>query len=692
MKPRPTLADYMIIAISPALIMLLVGSLVFFLIELLYMGQYQARLQYVFALFVFAAVLIGRISIEEGRGRAMGFAVILSVAVLLVLGKFVQFSGIFERLSWFINIGLIAVILWCADRLTWDCTVIDEQEDASGEGLLQTVGMDDELSQPDAENPEPEGTTGGVPTEEPPRSLWQRFVAARNKKHAPGVWVVYFSMAALPIFGFGQGFMFHQSDESRRFVFKLLVVYVAAALGLLLTTSFLGLRRYLRQRRIEMPVQMAGAWLGTGAIMIVALLLFCMLLPRRNAEYSISDLPAFAGSPDDLQANRWGFGNDGPEEDNAERQVKREDAKKESGKPGDDEGTGQEKSKDGKGKSEADKSGQQQGDGEQKSDKGKGDKKSSDKGGEKKGGQEKSGEQKGGENEGSDKKQSDDKSQSQEKQQGKQSENQQSKKNSDKSSEKQEDPAGKQQSDAEKRQQEQSEQKNESQEKKSQAEKSQAEKDRAEQSQSEKNQAEKKESDDKQKQQKSQKSKSFDPAKLAKQLGGGMGMLLKLLYWLIVILIVGWFLWRYWAQVRDAVRNFIQAVRDFWARLFGGTVAPAAEAAIESVVTAPPPRPFSAFPDPFQSGLASQLPLDQLIKYSFEAFEAWARERGYARRQDQTPHEFAQHVAKSGTGVSQEAIRLAELYSRAAYSRDTMPQASGQYLQQLWRQLTAASL
>ncbi|HUG66666.1 MAG TPA: DUF4129 domain-containing protein, partial [Pirellulaceae bacterium] len=150
-----------------------------------------------------------------------------------------------------------------------------------------------------------------------------------------------------------------------------------------------------------------------------------------------------------------------------------------------------------------------------------------------------------------------------------------------------------------------------------------------------------------------------------------------------------WFLWRYWAQVRDAVRNFIQAVREFWARLFARSVEPTTETVAEAAEAIPPPRPFSAFPDPFQSGLANQLPLDQLIKYSFEAFEAWARERGFVRRRDETPHEFAQHVAQSGAGVSQEAMRLAELYSRAAYSRDTMPQTSGQYLQQLWRQLSA---
>ena len=37
-KPNKTLADYVVVAISPVLIMLLVGSLNFFLIEVLYRG------------------------------------------------------------------------------------------------------------------------------------------------------------------------------------------------------------------------------------------------------------------------------------------------------------------------------------------------------------------------------------------------------------------------------------------------------------------------------------------------------------------------------------------------------------------------------------------------------------------------------------------------------------------------------
>ncbi len=51
-RPNQTLADYVAIAISPALIMGLVGSLVFFLQEILYSesGPYKAKLQWIFVL------------------------------------------------------------------------------------------------------------------------------------------------------------------------------------------------------------------------------------------------------------------------------------------------------------------------------------------------------------------------------------------------------------------------------------------------------------------------------------------------------------------------------------------------------------------------------------------------------------------------------------------------------------------
>jgi hypothetical protein len=55
-KPAKTTADYLAIAVCPALIMVLVGSLVFFLLQIGYSGQWTGRLQWVLFWFVFAMV------------------------------------------------------------------------------------------------------------------------------------------------------------------------------------------------------------------------------------------------------------------------------------------------------------------------------------------------------------------------------------------------------------------------------------------------------------------------------------------------------------------------------------------------------------------------------------------------------------------------------------------------------------
>ena len=80
-KPRPSTADYVAIGLSPLLIMALIGSLVFFLVEILYRGDYEGRLQYILFFYVFGAVLVARISMEFGiSDRAPLYGLVLAVA------------------------------------------------------------------------------------------------------------------------------------------------------------------------------------------------------------------------------------------------------------------------------------------------------------------------------------------------------------------------------------------------------------------------------------------------------------------------------------------------------------------------------------------------------------------------------------------------------------------------------------
>src|SRR5580704_4228135 len=245
-KRQKTLADYVVIAISPVLIMTLVGSLVYFLLQLTYHGEYEGRLKWILFWFISAAVLVARIAIEQGKEYASLFGIALTVAVALAAIRLVdQFL-----LAWL----LLAICWWCTWKLTWDCTLIDDNEDASGEGLLQAAGF--------REEPTPASASAGNDLAAEQADADSQ--PGNRPVHAPGKWLVYFSLAALPIFGIGQMFIPCRDAEGRAYGFSMLALYLASALGLLLTTSFLGLRRYLRQRKLQMPAKMTRAWLVTG--------------------------------------------------------------------------------------------------------------------------------------------------------------------------------------------------------------------------------------------------------------------------------------------------------------------------------------------------------------------------------------------------------------------------------------------
>jgi hypothetical protein len=688
-RPQMTLIDYVIIAITPALIMVLIGSLVHFLIAVFYGGGFGGRLNYVMTLFVFASVLIARIAIDEGRERSILFAIPLALATLFVAGKFVQFQGPLAPLSTVINAGLIILIMWCADRLTWDCTVIDERKDVSGEGLLQTAGLD----RPDADNAaddrRPVAPSGSAPSidvdaqatsgREPPpvpSSWWERFLEHRKRPHAPGVWVIYVSLAALPLFGIGQRFVPEADVEARRYLFRLMCYFVGSALGLLMTSSFLGIRRYLRHRRLEMPAEMTGVWLLTGSVMILVLLFACALLPRPSAEYSVPNALSRAVSPDDLRASRYGRGNEGARDDqdrarntatSGDQQSAKQGESGRSGSSSDDPHSGSPSN------SPSDSSGGDQ-QGQSKAGDAAGDRGSP--------GGESSGEQRQSANNArSEQRPGDAPQQPQAKEKGGESPRGANQRPSDKSQEQQQ-PQQKQRP-QEDRQQEQQQQQQQQQQQGTSA--SSANDD----SNSDRDAGKTGDQRSGSSPTGSRVPSAFSPSQIGSSLLGGMSFLLKGLYYLFFLVLVGYLLWRYWDQVLKALSDFVQAFRDFWSKLFGGSDAQAPTQQ-EAPVAAAAPRPWADYSDPFLSGAAERYTPQQLLAYSFEALQAWGREHGCEHQAEQTPHEYAMYLGRQNGSVGREARRLADLYSIEAYSGGSLPRAQVQILRQLWQVLKSA--
>lgn len=314
-KHRPTWADYIVTAISPALIVGLVGSLVFFLVEILYAGKYEGRLLWTLFFFVAGMVLVSRIAIELDARRAAVYGLVLAGVAWVALLAFIEYpkDSTAAPFAGLINLVLMAVVWWSANKLTWDCTFIDEKRRASGKGILAAAGFE---QRPDTRGQarDDDLRDEAEAAKDDHLSLWKRWQRfrerRRNRPHTPGLSVVWFSLAALPIFGLGQSLIPAGDGARRTFSFWLAACYVGSALGLLLTTSFLGLRRYLRQRKLQMPKAMTGAWLGMGAALVLAFILVAALLPRPYSETPIWGLNRLGSK--DRQASKNAVVKDSP--------------------------------------------------------------------------------------------------------------------------------------------------------------------------------------------------------------------------------------------------------------------------------------------------------------------------------------------------------------------------------------------
>jgi hypothetical protein len=105
----------------------------------------------------------------------------------------------------------------------------------------------------------------------------------------------------------------------------------------------------------------------------------------------------------------------------------------------------------------------------------------------------------------------------------------------------------------------------------------------------------------------------------------------------------------------------------------------------ESAIVAPAPlKSFLDFSNPFASGMTGRMTMQELVRYSFEALEAWARDNGCPRAADETPLEFARHLGSSAEHLSKPARALAEMYSVVAYSSGVLTPAAEQHLRALW--------
>ncbi|QDV58070.1 DUF4129 domain-containing protein [Rosistilla oblonga] len=638
-----TTIDYIVIALNPALIVTMIASLVYFLTLCMYRGDFIVRINYILFLFIVAAVGIARIAIEEGRGRAMAFALGLGAATLLSTMRFVGEGMLMV-------VGLLTVIWYLADRITIDCTLIDEQSDASGEGLMQgglfggaakqesDVSLDGTTQSLTEHRDNDQAATG---TNDPQRPR------GKKRGHRPGMWILYLAFAAIPLYGLGQ-VLLPGDTATRDSALRSLAIYLASSLLLLVTTSFLGMRRYLRQRGVDMPAGISIRWLGFGAALVAGLLMLCFLLPKPGQLLASLELPASVSSPEGLQANKQGWGDEGVEKG------KPEDARGGEG----EQGSGGEKSggeKSGGEKSGGEKSGGEKSGGEKSG----GEKSGGDKsGGEKSGGEKSGGEKSGGDKSGGDKSGGD-------------------KSGGDKSGG---DKSGSEKSGGEK----------------SGGEKSGGEKSGGEKADDDKSESGGESADDSKEASDGSDPKSESDAGEPRDQQGNsaseppppptsdgwkmpnflskLSELLRFLIFALLAGIVAFYAMRHW----DEIVGWLRELFNGW----GGNDAtePPPETA-KAIAPPAPPRPFSAYANPLDDASIS---MERAVVVSFNALNAWAREHDCPRPDQLTPTEFTQLLGGRFPEQARNIMLTAEMYNVVVYGNRNVNPAHRKTLQSLW--------
>jgi len=595
-RESSTAGDVIVSAISPVLIMGLVGSLVFFLATVFYGGRYEYRLLYTLFFYVCGAVLVGRIAVAIDRNRSWIYGGVLAFVTFLALRIWVEYpeDSPMTPFKDLINVVLIGVVWWASNRLTWDCTFIDPNRRGSGKGLLAAAGWEKRPGvRPDVVEDMQEDERRYAPGLAGWYERYDQWVKSRAKRpHTPGLTVVYFSLAALPIFGLGQTLIDADDTPRRNFTFWLAAVYVGCALGLLLTTSYVGLRRYLGQRKLKMPATMTATWLGLGAVLIVAFLVVGALLPRPFSEtppWNPTRAMTRERDASDYSVNRdsggKGQGRTGEQATKGDG-----DATGKGGEPGAKGKSGDAKSGSGDKQGDKGSGGDKSGGNEGKKGDGKSDPKSRDG---KESGRQATGEQKDGNKSGS------------------------------------------------------------------------------------------------------------NPAQRVQQssIGNAVSKVADVLKWivfaalaLLVLFIVFRHGLKFLSNFMPWARNLLAAIDAWWKGLFGRR----RDVSIEEkgmAVTAPVESrvPFLAFSNPFADGTADGRSPEELVRYSFEALEAWAGDRDAPRQPDETPLEFAARLGDQFVWLRPDSRRLALLVARMAYAEGNLPADSRSTLEHFWERLTSGA-
>jgi hypothetical protein len=178
------------------------------------------------------------------------------------------------------------------------------------------------------------------------------------------------------------------------------------------------------------------------------------------------------------------------------------------------------------------------------------------------------------------------------------------------------------------------------------------------------------------------------PPFLAAGPAGSIYQFLRAAVLVVAALVAGWWLFRCRHLLLEIARSLIAAIVDFFRKLLD--LVPARRPAKPGKPSPPRPklRPLADYKNPFYAGQEHSPPPVEIILYTYDFVQAWAREQGMELHPEQTAREFCGEMAERSPDLAAQYRQLSFLYAHAAYGLHLPVPCDMEPLKELWRQLS----
>ncbi|HPO12104.1 MAG TPA: DUF4129 domain-containing protein [Candidatus Hydrogenedentes bacterium] len=307
-RPPRTITDWIIDALTPLMIFIMVYSVIFFLLDVryVYTEVNDVGLRFVAFCFIMGVVALNRLIARDGSEESMLYMAALAFAIGMYtftstrayemgsVGR--NFMNDNPFLATIFNMAIVIFVWWLVNRLTHECCV-DENRTAGDEGILTGAARRFQNRMQRKSEPEPKPTPkrsgdelsfylepfdpveGYVPktTKEPKR---RGVLSDRLPKQHPGISILYFSVPVMFVFAVGLRVVQHGGERMVMAGAFYMGAYIVTTLMLLMLTSLGGLREFFRARMVVMPRGIGVFWITLGLTMIAVVLIVAAQLPR----------------------------------------------------------------------------------------------------------------------------------------------------------------------------------------------------------------------------------------------------------------------------------------------------------------------------------------------------------------------------------------------------------------------------